>query len=698
MKKIFLSFILFTLSFPLFAYDKEKDFSLIISGGISLGAYEAGYNWGLLKYLNHLKHHEKKVDIQMHSITGASAGAINALLSSLSWCRSQEMADRENLIDDNLFYHMWTEIDFEDLFIDKEFGTDDPSNQTSLFSRTKIEKLATEAFLALDKPYYEPGCKIAFGFAVTRVEPKISKIQNIKISNKLFHIPLYLSVDDSKKAKIEDNFDLSRDNIIHLSSGGNPSKEQVLKALYASSAFPIAFEQVELEYLHHGKFEKALFLDGGVFDNVPLDFAIRLSKYRAKNYIFMDPKHMRKEHQKKSLRVLKQTQSPINSAIDLIGDIYSASESSILYNTLAQEFGNTQKEIQISSRYFPITGKFLEHFGAFLDKGFRQYDYYVGVYDAIIDSTKYLCSERTDNELKNQRCQKVARKSIYKLLSKESDRAKYILNLLSFEEFGYRFEEKDYLKQYDLFAIFESIKDLNFQNMEEFYTFINKLNKYNYKATNSYLKHTLSHPDNWYRRPLSSIVQRIVTLEKENSNNLTKPFASIAAYTTGTFYKTKSGYTYNPISAPINNKKLWIQYFPYELSYAKNILSIGYENYYYIDNNSLSFLIPKAIEVKPSLSYVIQNQNNQEHFLRADINLNYELKKDMITLGLGASIYQDLDSPIDKNIGFGNNVYLDFLNILRITYTKRNDYRGKNNYIYIGINDIPSFLYWMLDE
>ncbi len=695
MNKFFALLIIFLLPLQLFSYEKKKDFSLIISGGISLGAYEAGYNWSLLKYLNYLKHHNKKSHIKMHSIAGASAGAINAMMSAMAWCRDAQNVDKDNMIENNLFYNIWTEVDFEDLFIDKEFGTTDNKNKTSLFSRKKIEALSENIFEELNKPYYESECKIPFGFATTRVEPKISKIQDIEISNKLFHIPLYLEGKNDHRAKVTDNYEISRDNTIHLSHNGNPSKERVKKALFASSAFPIAFEHVLLEYFHHNKFEKALFLDGGVFDNVPLDFAIRLSKEKADNYIFMDPKHMRRKLPPKEIQKQDHISSPINSAVKLIGDIFSASESSILYNTLAEEFGSKQKHIQISSRYFPITGKFLEHFGAFLDKGFREYDYFVGVYDAIVDSAQYMCNEKEKDEDKRRVCKISARRMIYNILSKNSNRSKYILNLLSKEEFGYGFVKKNYQVESDLLAIFESIKKLNYQDSEEFYSFIDNLNKNGYKAKNSYLKHTLKYPKNWYRRPLSSITQRIVKLEKYNSKNLSKAFASVGAYSAGTFYKTKSGYTYNPISAPLNSDKLWVKAFPYELSFANNIFSLGYEHYYYFDNNH--FLLPKSIELKPSLSFEIENQQNQAPFARVDLDVNYELAKDMLTLGFGSSIYRDLDRSIDSKFDIGRNIYLDFLNIVRVTYTQRDDYRGKDSYLYIGINDIPSFLYWVFE-
>jgi predicted acylesterase/phospholipase RssA len=689
--KLLLSTLLFTLfSISLSAYDRQRDFSLIISGGISLGSYEAGYNWALLKYLNQIKDDEN-APVRMHSIAGASAGAINAVMSAMAWCRDKEHRDEANLIDDNLFYHMWTNVDFEDLFIDKEFGSTDKKNTTSLFSRKKIERLSETMLLALNDPYYETTCKVPFGFAVTSVEPKISKIQDIEITNKLFHIPLYLSVDAQGKAKIIDNFDLFRDNILHLSDDGFPTQKRIQKALFASSAFPIAFEQVELEYFHHGVFEKALFLDGGVFDNVPLDFARRLSLDQASHYIFMDPKHMRRELPPLQTQRKKTTASPINSAVDLLGDIFSASESSILYNALAEEFDNEQKEVQISSRYFPITGMFLEHFGAFLDKGFRDYDYYVGVYDAIVDNAAYHCQDKKQNHY----CEKESRKKIYELISKGSDRAKYMLNLLSSEEFGNPFERVDFPVQKDLHAIFKSINFLNYQDIEEFHAFIYLLNEHDYRAKNSYLKHTLQYPKKWYRRPLSSVMHRIVNLEKKNSDNLSKAFASVGAYGTGTFYRNKSGYNYNPVSAPLDYDKLWVKLFPYEMAFGKNSLSIGYENYYYFDHENI--LLPKAIEIKPSLSFELRDQADQTHFFRTDLNLNYELKRDMITVGFGPSVYKDLTRSIDSKVGYGTSIYVDVLNILRVTYAQRVDYAGKDSYIYVGINDIPSFIYWIFD-
>ncbi len=692
MKKLLLSLILLT---TLQAQATKKEFSLIISGGISLGAYEAGYNWALLKYMRHIKYNSTNSDIDLKSIAGASAGAINTLMSAMAWCRSRESFDINNTIEQNLFHDMWTDVDFEDLFINKD-ATTDPDNQTSLFSRNQIAYLAGKIMEEMHQPFYERECKVPFGFAVTRVNPKEVTIKNIKIANKLFHIPFYFTVDESGKGVVLDNMDsyIQRDNIIHLSEHGKPSDEAVKNAMFASSAFPIAFEQVALDYLYKGKKEHALFLDGGVFDNVPLDLAIRLANYQSTDFIFMDPKNMRrtyertKEDNEKDFR-----ESPINTAIGLLMQIFSSSESSVLYNTLSEHFLKSDKQIHLSSRYFPITGKFLEHFGAFLDVGFREYDYYVGVYDATINAAKYACEYGSGKGQKTDICENRARTYIYNILTKNSQKSKHFLNLLSQEEFGAPFEQGSYEANASLVQVYEAIKDTTVGDIDDYHDFIDNLRKSDYKPTNNFLKHTLAHPDNWYRKPLTNIVQRIVTLEDKNSENLSSAIASVAAYTAGSFYRTKSGFTYNPVSAPLDKDKLWVKALPYELALTKNMLSFGYEYYYYFDHDK--FYLPRAVEVKPSISFEMNNRDDQVNFARVDFNLHYDIKKDFIMIGAGPSLYRDFTNELDKDVAVGFNAYVDLLNILRITYTKRDDYAGREHNVYLGINDIPSFIYWV---
>jgi predicted acylesterase/phospholipase RssA len=118
--KLSLIFLLLTLT--LYAEHEKKErkklnFSLVISGGVSLGAYEAGYNWAMIKMLNEIKRSGKFVEPDLRSVAGASAGSINALLSAMYWCQ-KDSVPLKNSVDDNLFYETWVNLGIEDLVID----------------------------------------------------------------------------------------------------------------------------------------------------------------------------------------------------------------------------------------------------------------------------------------------------------------------------------------------------------------------------------------------------------------------------------------------------------------------------------------------------------------------------------------------------------------------------------------------------
>ena len=92
------------------------------------------------------------------------------------------------------------------------------------------------------------------------------------------------------------------------------------------------------------------------------------------------------------------------------------------------------------------------------------------------------------------------------------------------------------------------------------------------------------------------------------------------------------------------------------------------------------------------------DKKDQVNFVRLDLNLNFEIKRDLVSIGFGPSIYKDFKRTIDTEVDMGTNVYVDLLNMVRITATRRDDYKGQDWYIYGGINDIPSFIYWMFGD
>jgi len=351
---------------------------MVISGGVSLGAYESGYNWAMIKMLSKTRKHGTFAEPELRSVAGASAGSINALMTAMYWCQ-KDTIPLKNSVEDNLFYETWINLGIEDLAIRGE----DPSNKSTLFSRKGLEKKAKYILEQMNKPIFRKGCEVPLGVSVTKVTPIVEEVAGIKIKNQHFSIPL--TVKEKNGKLIIENRKMPESTDFYISIPGienNTSK--ITDVLFASSAFPGAFQQVKLDYIYKGKRASHYFIDGGAYDNVPLQLAIELNP-KASLFLFMDPSNMRKEA--KLSEKDKEEQPPVGfittNAIPLLTSL-EIFQSMRLYQAINKYFRNNHdRTLILSSRYHPITGKYLEHFAAFMDKNFRVYDYYVGVYDAI---------------------------------------------------------------------------------------------------------------------------------------------------------------------------------------------------------------------------------------------------------------------------------------------------------------------------
>src|SRR5437867_6883462 len=81
--------------------------ALTISGGVSLGSYEAGLTWAIVRYL---RASDRVTDLV--AVTGASAGAINALMAAVMWCEEPSETHDEHP-DSNLFHDLWSSVGIE---------------------------------------------------------------------------------------------------------------------------------------------------------------------------------------------------------------------------------------------------------------------------------------------------------------------------------------------------------------------------------------------------------------------------------------------------------------------------------------------------------------------------------------------------------------------------------------------------------
>ncbi len=191
----------------------KLNMSMIISGGVSLGAYEAGYNWAMIKMLSEIRDNGKLIEPDLRSVAGASAGSINALLSAMYWCQ-KESVPLHNSVDDNLFYETWVNLGIEDLAIEGK----DPTNKNSLFTRRGLEKKGEIIIDHLKKPIFRKGCEVPLGVSVTKVRPIVETISGIKVKNQNFSVPLVFKEKNGQG--IVENKELPKSTAFYISIPG----------------------------------------------------------------------------------------------------------------------------------------------------------------------------------------------------------------------------------------------------------------------------------------------------------------------------------------------------------------------------------------------------------------------------------------------------------------------------------------------
>ncbi len=689
---ILLSILPLSLNAEFIEEKKPIDLSMVISGGVSLGAYEAGYNWAMVKMLTNIRDNSQRVEPKLRSVTGASAGSINALLTAMYWCQKSGVDDK-NSIDNNLFYNTWVDLGLSDLII-----TDHKSdNKSTLFTRDKL-KIKSQAILdQLDKPIYTEGCEVPLGFSVTKAKPMITEFQQsgIKIKNQHFSIPFTLKEKNNKLSLSNREMPESTDYYISIPNI-ETDNSKVIDVLFASSAFPGAFKQIKLDYLYKGEKQSSYFIDGGAYDNLPLQLATELDK-KAKEFIFIDPSNMRKEQE--ILNKEQEEKEPIgfltSNAIPLL-DSLEIFQSMRLYNAINQYFAEgSGKNLILSSRYHPITGKFLGHFGAFLDKDFRIYDYHVGVYDAIYHLSKSMKEQGYATGISQKELMLQQRKA---LGIDHNPQALSAFNLFFMTEFS---PNKPIIIKDKFSTIYvafnKQLPDADRYNLTEFKDFLEKLNSNYLTDKNSFIPKDDISIQNWYKKPLQLLINRITVLENNYANikgnsTILANATNMMAWLSNNFVKKKNGFDFLPMNIPehANNPILanTLRVLPNEISTdVKNGgIGIGYNIYsYQKEHDNFGF----------ESKIAFHQSDDVQNFLRLDVSM-FKQQKAFVKFGMGPSLFGNLGGTFyEKESFYGLNTYVDILDIFRLTYVRRFGDIEEENFIYFGIENLPSLIYWL---
>lgn len=308
-----------------------KNLSLVVSGGISFGSYQAGTTWAILAAARE----GKQTDLV--NFTGASAGNVNAILGAIDWCRKDFPPNPE----DSLLWELWTTTGIEQLMT--RMGSVDAAYLMKWHVSDKMQESGTASseFPSLFQRYYfempesvhpsvernptnpkydpthrqriettlsrpqllKPDCKVALGVTVTSLSPSEYVLPASSISTEVQRQPiLFKFTTDGFGNGSFKRLDVARDKAQEayqrlgifsepLSSGEEIPVSTVMKVASASSAFPFAFSPMRMPLTVHNTprqpedktliasfYKEQWLLDGGVFDNKPLSVSLDLAE------------------------------------------------------------------------------------------------------------------------------------------------------------------------------------------------------------------------------------------------------------------------------------------------------------------------------------------------------------------------------------------------------------------------------------
>lgn len=364
--------------------------SFALSGGISNGSYQAGVMSAVLAYMR--SSNSRRADFpqsstwfELEATAGASAGAINSVLLPLTWCANVRIP-----LSQSLMWRSWVPVGLSQLL-----GAG--AESTGVFSR----KYFRESQLPpLKEQLRNAKCDrdVFIGVNLTRSVPKYASIGATE-----FRVPTQRAVVAYSLGRsglvpfVNDGFSDGRNGEV-ISLDGDPT-ETILKAIVASSAFPVAFAPTELPVSEQAGVKRADFLDGGVFENTPLP---TLRRY----YSSLKPRAATRRtvtvYVSPDIRTSPlpptegdSTDSPIRELLDRFTTLVPTGRSYELAFLLRtpEDYKWLSESVHPSTRSEPTFGPTLGGFGAFLSRSFREHDFIAGVADGLRYSVRqFHCS------------------------------------------------------------------------------------------------------------------------------------------------------------------------------------------------------------------------------------------------------------------------------------------------------------------
>lgn len=402
---------------------------------------------------------------------------------------------------------------------------------------------------------------------------------------------------------------------------------------------------------------------------------------------------------------------------------------------LSQLTSHSDRVIRVSSLGAPIIGGMLGDFGGFLDFKFREYDYYVGIYDVIVAAANLICRNHfspTDQGKAYATCFDAVAKRAFETLQLNHDpKGKYVFALLAQHEFGAKkILEFSYNpmppKDQDSYVIFQGLqKTLASRNINSdekqttFYvekSFFEYLRQQGFQPTPTQeggqplLAQIMDDPDQWSYELVNRITNRLVYLEQQaeivfqaresdqdKQEHAYPGLLGAGAYILRTASYKYPHFTFSPSTAP--DHWVWRNFIPYEFGFdlAEGDLLLTWQPTWLLSKKT-------TLGIRGTIGFAGGLLNSSEVVERENyisLGLDYSrLTRSGIVSSWGVTPYwfHTIQEPaVAKQDTFGADLHVGMLeNRLRIGLGARdvND-MGDTWFLTVGITDIPGLVYWL---
>lgn len=392
--------------------------------------------------------------------------------------------------------------------------------------------------------------------------------------------------------------------------------------------------------------------------------------------------------------------------------------------------------LRVTDRGAPITGTLLSDFGAFLDLKFREFDYYVGVYDAVIAATQTICSLKFFEQQQQQQfiqCRDELAENVFTVIGIESDpRGRYIFARLTQWEYGdqntMRFAYESLPEEdRDMRIIFNGlVKTLEAGERSDakdqglFFTensFFQHLNNEGFEPTPTgdgsipLLAQIIADPSNWPSELTRRATTRFVYLEREAREIFAArepdPALRESSHTVvmgATAFSLQSA-TYNypdfafaPSTAPDN--WIWRNIIPYEIA-----IDLNDSDLLFTWQPTWSLSRYDLLSIRASLGLASGVIKTDTGLLQREdygaLGLGYTRRTKSATIsswGLTPTWYHQWDeTAVGKQDTAGGHVHVSFFkDRLRLALGIRDlDNAEDTWFLTVGITDIPGLSYWL---